>query len=72
MRGSFADSKMERLCLPPVTVNSIAAVAAHTGRQEVFAQQSPQALQVLRVVAVVRCVGSSNRIEGVTASPERL
>jgi len=72
MRGSFADGKMERLCLPPLTVNSIAAIAAHTGRQELFAQQSPQALKVLREVAVVQSVESSNRIEGVTASPERL
>jgi len=72
MRGSFGDAKLEKLLLPAGTVNSIAEVASHAGRQELFTHQSPQALEILREVAVVQSVESSNRIEGVTASPARL
>jgi len=72
MRGSFADGYLTRLSLPPSTVRSISELGAHRGRQELFTAQFPQALEFLRQVAVVQSVESSNRIEGVTASPVRL
>lgn len=72
MRGSFANNKIAGLCLPASAVTSVAQIAAHQGRQELYAHQFPQALQALREVAVVQSVESSNRIEGVTAPPERL
>lgn len=71
MRGSFREGYLDSLALPPRTVRSISELGAHRGRQELFAEQSPQALEVLRQVAVVQSVESSNRIEGVTAEPER-
>jgi len=72
MRGSFAHGYLDNLALPPRTVRSISELGAHGGRQQLFAEQSPQVLEVLREVAVVQSVESSNRIEGVTAEPDRL
>jgi len=42
------------------------------GRQELFTRQAPEQLERLRLAAIVESSESSNRIEGVTASPERL
>jgi Fic family protein len=53
-------------------VRSISELGAFRGRQGLFAEQAPQALEALREVALVQSVESSNRIEGVTAEPERL
>jgi len=72
MRGSFAHGYLEGLALPPGAVRSISELGAHRGRQELFGAQFPQALDVLREVAVIQSVESSNRIEGVVAAPERL
>ena len=54
---------------PPSAVRSVSELGTFRGRQELFAAQSPQAVEVLREVAVVQSVESSNRIEGVTAAP---
>jgi Fic family protein len=72
MSGSFAPGYLDGLALPPSAVRSISELGAFRGRQELFSAQSPQAIEVLREVAVVQSVESSNRIEGVTAAPERL
>lgn len=72
MRGSFQSERIDRLALPPALVRSISEISAHRGRQQLFVVQSPQALEVLREVAVVQSVESSNRIEGVTAPPDRI
>ncbi|PKQ14998.1 MAG: cell filamentation protein Fic [Actinobacteria bacterium HGW-Actinobacteria-7] len=72
MRGSFTPGYLDRLALPPDAVRSISELGVHRGRQELFGVQFPQALEVLREVAVIQSVESSNRIEGVTAAPQRL
>lgn len=72
MHGSFGTGYLDRLALPPGAVRSISELGVHRGRQELFSVQFPQALEVLREVALVQSVESSNRIEGVTAAPERL
>lgn len=72
MRGSFASGYVDRLALPPALVRSISELAAHRGRQELFAVQSAQALEVLREAAVIQSIESSNRLEGVTAAPGRV
>lgn len=72
MRGSFAPGRVDTLTLPPALVRTISEIGSHRGRQDLFAQQSPQALEVLREAAVIQSVESSNRIEGITATPDRL
>ena len=42
------------------------------GKQELYTQQSPQRLKVLRESAIIESAVSSNRIEGVTADPGRI
>lgn len=42
------------------------------GRQDLFVQQSPEQLDVLRQAAIIESSESSNRIEGVTAAPGRV
>ncbi len=42
------------------------------GRQDLFTRQAPEQLESLRQAAIVESSESSSRIEGVTASPERL
>jgi len=72
VRGSFSSGLVRDLRLGSAEVRTIAEVAAHRGRQELFREQFPQALEVLREVAVVQSVESSNRIEGVTAPRDRI
>jgi Fic family protein len=42
------------------------------GKQELWIRQKPEVLRALREQAIIQSVESSNRIEGVTVSPERL
>jgi Fic family protein len=42
------------------------------GKQELWTRQKPEMLRTLREQAIVQSTESSNRIEGVTVSPERL
>jgi len=54
------------------TVGSIGLLGEHLGKQQLFEKQSPRALSVLREVARVQSIESSNRIEGVTAASGRV
>ena len=47
-------------------------LAKAKGEQELYTHQSAQVLKALREMALVQCVESSNRIEGVTVAPDRL
>jgi Fic family protein len=42
------------------------------GKQDLWLRQKPEVLRALREQAIIQSVESSNRIEGVTVSPERL
>ena len=42
------------------------------GRQDLFVEQAPEQLEVLRETAIIESSESSSRIEGVTASPGRV
>jgi Fic family protein len=58
--------------LPLSSVWLLSDIAEAKGRQDLYAKQSPQILKALREMALVESVESSNRIEGVTVSPDRL
>ncbi len=70
--ASFVPAFLNRLSLPPKLVQSIRAIGEHKGRQDLYRLQAPEKLENLRQVAVIQSVESSNRIEGVTATPARL
>jgi len=72
MAGSFDRSVLDRQVLNHGLLQSIRLVGEYRGKQNLFKQQSPQVLQRLRKNAIIHGTESSNRIEGVTASPERI
>lgn len=69
---SFRGGRLRDLLLPPGTVWLISEIAEAKGRQALYTKQAPQVLKVLREMALVQSVESSNRIEGVTVEPGRL
>lgn len=69
---SFEETNLPALPLSHDVMQSVAQLHEYRGREELYAQQSRQALDTLREVAVIRSAESSNRIEGVEAAPDRL
>ncbi|MFH1476820.1 MAG: Fic family protein [Verrucomicrobiota bacterium] len=51
---------------------TVRALGEFRGRQGLFEKQSPEVLETLHRVAMIQSVESSNRIEGITVSPDRL
>lgn len=49
----------------------IQALGEFKGRQDLFRHQTPQVLESLRQAAIIESTESSNRIEGVTVTPDR-
>lgn len=70
--SSFAPSFLERLAIPPKLIQTIRLIGEQKGRQDLYRLQAPEKLENLRQVALIQSVESSSRIEGVTASPDRL
>lgn len=52
--------------------STLKSIGEARGRQELHRRQAPEALETLRRAAVIESSESSNRIEGVTAPPERI
>jgi hypothetical protein len=63
---------LDKLLLPTGTAWLLGDIAESKGRQQLLTRQSPQVLKALVELALIQSVESSNRIEGVTAAPERL
>ena len=70
--SSFLRDFLDDLASPPELVQIIRQIGEHKGRQDLLRLQAPEKLENLRQVAIIQSVESSNRIEGVTASKERL
>ncbi|OQA01909.1 MAG: Adenosine monophosphate-protein transferase SoFic [Planctomycetes bacterium ADurb.Bin401] len=51
---------------------SMRAIGEFRGRQMLYTEQSPEVLETLRHTAMIQSTESSNRIEGITASPDRI
>jgi Fic family protein len=58
--------------IPATTAWYLADLGEARGKQELFTQQSPQRLKVLREHALIESAVSSNRIEGVTVEQSRV
>lgn len=69
---SLEPAFLDRLTLTPSHGSTLRALGEHRGEQELFTQQTPEALETLRTVAIVESTESSNRLEGVIAAPDRL
>jgi Fic family protein len=70
--GSFALGYLESMRVSQDMLSAVRSVGEAKGRQDLYTRQAPGVLETLRSVAQVQSIESSNRIEGVTAPPERL
>ena len=64
--------RLEEMTLPLSTGWLLSACTEAKGKQDLWMQQKPEVLEALREQAIVHSAESSNRIEGVTVSRERL
>lgn len=69
---SLTDSYVARLALTAAHASTLRALGEHRGQQDLYRQQAPEALNTLRTVALVESTESSNRLEGVVATPDRV
>jgi len=63
---------LDRLRLTAADGATLAALASHQGRQELFLRRRPEALEALRTVALVESSESSNRLEGIAVPRARV
>lgn len=70
--NSFAPGFLERLPVSQNLLRTVRLLGEFKGREALFRQQLPQALETLRQVAVIQSTESSNRLEGVTAPLKRI
>jgi Fic family protein len=69
---SFEPGFLDKQRIPQNLLRTIRLLGEYKGKEEVFKQQSPQGLETLRQAAVIQSTESSNRIEGVVASHDRI
>lgn len=69
---SFEKGKLDRLTVTQAMLRSVRLLGEFKGREGLYRQQFPQALETLRQVAIIQSTESSNRIEGVVAPPRRI
>jgi Fic family protein len=69
---SFETGYLDRVPVSQNLLKTVRLLGEYKGRQDLFKAQAPQVLETLRQVAIIQSTESSNRIEGVTASPERI
>lgn len=69
---SFIPTFDEHVPLNHAVVSAIGTVREYRGKEALYRQQAPQALEALRQMAVIQSVESSNRIENVVAPPKRI
>lgn len=70
--NSFDDNFDQRLQLTHNLVRNLCVLGEFKGREEMFSDQMPQALETLKEAAIIQSTESSNRIEGVTATPQKI
>jgi Fic family protein len=69
---SFEDDRVLRQPLSPALLRTVRVIGQYQGKQHLWSERFPEVLKRLQEVAIIQSTESSNRIEGVTAPPERL
>ncbi|MFA7236312.1 MAG: Fic family protein [Phycisphaeraceae bacterium] len=69
---TLREETFDQAALPVSTSWLLADCMEFRGKQEMWNRQRPEMLEALRQQAMIQSVESSNRIEGVTVSPDRL
>ena len=70
--NSFKPGFIESQPISQSLLQIIRTIGEYKGQERLYEQQSPQVLEALRREAVIESTESSNRLEGVTAPPERV
>ncbi len=68
---SFSKAKLENFTVTNELVRMVRRLGEYKGKQNLFKRQSPDVLKNLRQVAIVQSTESSNRLENITAEPNR-
>ncbi|HBW22054.1 MAG: hypothetical protein A2X28_09540 [Elusimicrobia bacterium GWA2_56_46] len=69
---TFRNERLKNFAIPAGSVWLMTDIAQSKGRQDLYTKQAPQILKTLRDMTLVQSVESSNRIEGITVSAQRL
>lgn len=69
---SFDPDFLEQQAIPLEFAGILRVLGEYRGKQELFARQTPQALETLKQIAIIQSTESSNRIEGVVVADDRL
>ena len=69
---SFEHNHVLRQPLTPALLSTVRVIGEFKGKQDMWSERFPEVLKRLQEVAIIQSTESSNRIEGVTASPDRL
>jgi len=69
---SFEDNRVLRQPLTPALLSTVRVIGEFKGKQDLWRERFPEVLKRLQEVAIIQSTESSNRIEGVTAPPQRL
>jgi Fic family protein len=69
---SFVQERVGRIRVTQNLLRTVRLIGEYRGKEALFIQQTPQALETLRQVAIVQSTESSNRIEGVVAPLARI
>lgn len=70
--SSFESNVIGRQPITQSLLQSIRLIGEYKGKQELFKEQAPQILATLLQTSIIQSTESSNRIEGVTALPDRI
>ena len=69
---SFAPGFIERQPITQNLLRTVRLLGEFKGKETLFTEQMPQALETLRQAAIIQSTESSNRIEGITAPLKRI
>lgn len=69
---SFEEGFIEHQPITQQLLQTIRLIGEYKGKQELFKEQAPQALETLCQAAIIQSTESSNRIEGITVPLERI
>ncbi|MFT4606215.1 MAG: hypothetical protein ACI9W4_002963 [Rhodothermales bacterium] len=69
---SLSPEYLSQLTFSPADLAATRAIGAYRGKQELFSEQAPEALEALRKHAIVESVESSNRIESIGSPRDRI
>ncbi|OVE76019.1 cell filamentation protein Fic [bacterium E08(2017)] len=69
---SLTTEFLDKLNLTTEQASTLVKIGEYRGKQELFTQQTPEALETLKQTAIIESSECSNRLEGITAPHKRI